>query len=71
MFKSTSVPAKVLNVLQSGISITPRQIANKFGVANPHHPVYVLENNGIPVKREYYRIRGIDYVTYSLSQQVS
>lgn len=71
MLRTNSIPAKVLNVLTSGKKITPSQITRRFGAANPHDAVYVLESHGIRVNRSYRRIRGIDYVTYSMGNETA
>lgn len=67
MLRSTSVPSKVLKVLQSGKKLTPKQITRRFGVKNPHDPAYVIEEEGYFVKRTYTRNKkGFDTVTYSM-----
>lgn len=69
MFKSSSAPAKVLKVLQSGKKLTPKQIAKRFGVINPHDPVYVLTEHGYLVDRKYKKTKqGFETVTYSMAK---
>lgn len=44
-----SAVEKVLNVLESGQSLTAKQISSRFRVANPHHTIYVLRNEGYQI----------------------
>jgi hypothetical protein len=44
---SVSKTAKLLKYLQTGASVTPRQITGSFGLANPHDAIYQLRNQGV------------------------
>lgn len=69
MIGATSVAGKILKIMQRGWTITPHQIKQMYGVANPHNPVYLLEQSGIRVNREYHKSHfgGYEYVIYSLN----
>lgn len=41
---------KVLQALDSGKELTAKQIASRFRVANPHHTIYVLRNEGYKIE---------------------
>lgn len=41
-----SVTTRLLNALQAGQILTPRQIASRFNVRNPRDLVYRLRNDG-------------------------
>jgi hypothetical protein len=63
-----SVHMRVLKTLMKGQTVSPRQIAARYKVSNPHNPVYMLEEAGIEIKRQYKKISGSPYFTvrYSL-----
>lgn len=69
MVGANSVSGKILKIMQNGETLTPFQISQMFGVANPHNPVYLLEQNGIRVNREYHKSHfgGYEFVTYSMN----
>lgn len=46
---TTSVSTRVLEALQSGQQLTAKQIASRYGVANPHNVVYALRNKGYAI----------------------
>ena len=46
---TNSAVSKVLTALQSGKELTAKQIASRFRVANPHHTIYVLRNEGYQI----------------------
>lgn len=48
-----SVQARVLNRLQRGQTITPKQIRASYKVSNPHDVVYQLECQGHWIDRTY------------------
>lgn len=44
-----SKQAKLLKYLQTGASVTPRQISGSFGLANPHDAIYQMRQQGFCV----------------------
>lgn len=59
---------RVLKTLIKGQKVSPKQIAARYKVANPHNPVYVLEEAGIHINRHYRKSNKTPYytVTYSV-----
>lgn len=41
---------KVLNALRNGQALTSRQIANRFGLANPRDAIYTLREYGYRIE---------------------
>jgi hypothetical protein len=62
-----SATSKVLKALLSGKVLTPAQISKKFGLDNPHNPVYQLSERGYYIVRQYKKTKqGYYTVKYSM-----
>ena len=55
---------KLLNYLQTGSTVTPKQIARGFGLKNPHDAIHQLRNQGHCIYTN--RTSGSDTVTYRI-----
>lgn len=47
-----SAVTKVADALERGETLTAKQITARFRVANPHHVIYVLRNEGYKINLE-------------------
>ena len=47
--KKVSAESRVLKAFTEGATLTAKQIASRFGVANPHNVVYALRRKGYAI----------------------
>lgn len=63
---------RIVGVLSAGKTLTPRQIAKRYGFANPSDAIYKLRNRGMTIKsKRVVLTNGRRTVRYSMAPTAS